>query len=68
MVRFSTLSSTGEETEVREIATSDIRACPHYILVPNHYSLDGRCDCNDPTAKYMKKWGYRWKKESKRWE
>lgn len=63
MVKFSTMKMEGDKlTEVssREISQSDIMACPHYILVPEHYRADGSCKCNDPTAIEMKEWGYTW--------
>jgi hypothetical protein len=39
---------------------SMIKACPHFILVPDHYRADGSCRCYDPTATVMAEWGYRW--------
>jgi hypothetical protein len=49
------------ETDVREIAQSDLLACPHTILMAEHYRPDGSCRCNDPEHTIMREWGYRWK-------
>jgi hypothetical protein len=40
---------------------SDLLACPHCILVPEHYRADGTCRCRDATHGVMKEWGYTWK-------
>jgi hypothetical protein len=45
---------------VRVLKQSSIRACPHVILVPEHYRADGRCRCDDSTHGVMKEWGYTW--------
>ena len=63
MTRFSDLvMRDGQivETNVRTIKQSDMLACPHCIMVPEHYHLDGRCRCGDPTHTEMEKWGYKW--------
>jgi len=60
-VTFGTLTPAGL-TNVRLIKQSDLRKCPHYILVPEHYRDDGSCRCNDQSHAEMKEWGYKWKK------
>lgn len=71
MVKFSTLildeHGNPVETDIREIKDSDIAACPHYIMVPEHYRSDGTCYCNDPAHTEMAGWGYVWDAEVKRW-
>ncbi len=61
MTRFSTLHPDGTETNVREIAQSDMLACPHFIIMAKHYREDGSCKCNDPEEQAMmiREWGYR---------
>lgn len=59
-VQFGTLETDGNVTNVRVLRSSDLRACPHFILVPEHYRDDGSCRCNDPEATVMKEWGYVW--------
>jgi hypothetical protein len=39
----------------------DLLACPHVIVVPEHYRADGRCRCDDATHGAMREWGYEWK-------
>ena len=55
------------ETDIRQLAKSDLMKCPHYILVAEHYREDGTCRCNDPTAMIMRFWGYRWDKKKHQW-
>lgn len=65
-VKFGTITPTGL-TNVRYIRSSDIAACPHSILVAEHYREDGSCRCDDPEAP-MGEWGYTWDVEAGRWE
>lgn len=51
----------------RVIALSDLKACPYFILTPEHYRDDGSCLCNDPEATVMFEWGYTWDDEIGRW-
>ena len=39
---------------------SMIRACPHVIMLPEHYRQDGTCRCDDPAHVSMSEWGYEW--------
>ena len=59
-IKFGTLNTNGKLTDVRLIKQSDIRKCPFFILVADHYREDGTCKCNDPVYRktVMKKWGY----------
>jgi hypothetical protein len=65
MVRFSKLKldehGIAVETDIREIAQSDIMKCPHAIFVGEHYRADGSCRCNDPEHVEMAEWGYVWR-------
>jgi hypothetical protein len=63
MTRFSRLELIGRlvETDVREIAQSDMLACPHAMMVAKHYRPYGACRCDDPTHIEMERWGYRWR-------
>lgn len=47
-------------SNMRKIRQSDVAACPHFILVPEHYREDGTCLCDDPDAPGMAEWGYEW--------
>lgn len=53
--------------EVHVIKNSDIRACPHFIMVPEHYRPDGSCRCNEPQHTVMRDWGYTWDAKKGRW-
>lgn len=64
-IRFSDLTPEGEEVNVRTLRQSTVMKCPHYILVPEHYRVDGTCRCDDPEHKVMRSWGYRW--DGRRW-
>lgn len=66
-IHFSTLQPDGSQTNVRTIQQSTIRACPHFILVPEHYRADGQCKCTDPGENIMADWGYTWDNELGRW-
>lgn len=72
MVRFSklTLDERGNavESEVRDIKHEHIMACPHYIIVAEHYRDSGACKCNDPNHTVMSEWGYVWSNETMQWE
>jgi hypothetical protein len=59
-MRFSKLHPDGTETDVREIDRSTIMACPHLIMVPEHYWPDSSCKCDDPDeqARMIAEWGY----------
>lgn len=39
---------------------SMMRACPHCIMVPEHYRENGTCRCDDPTHIVMADWEYKW--------
>src|SRR5262245_17718038 len=64
-VRFSTLQEDGSETNVRMIRQSAMAACPHFIMVPEHYRTDESCRCDDPEHSEMAAWGYMW--DGARW-
>lgn len=44
----------------RTLTAEQIRACPHFIMDPDHYDPDGRCRCTDPDHDEMAEWGYTW--------
>ena len=56
---FGVLSEDGY-TETRVLDRAKIDACPHLIMVAEHYREDGSCKCNDPGHKVMLDWGYLW--------
>lgn len=58
-IQFGDLGPEGL-TNVRTIRQSDVQACPHFILVPEHYRDDGSCRCDDPEATEMADGGYVW--------
>jgi hypothetical protein len=55
--------SNGVKTFVMQ--HTEIRNCPHVIMVPEHYYEDGGCRCTDPDHLSMAEWGYEWNGE--RW-
>jgi len=60
MTMFSKMGPDGKLTEIREIKQSDLRKCPHFILVASHYRGDGTCKCDDPEEREMmiRDWDY----------
>lgn len=52
-------------TTVKTIKRSDVAACPHLIIVPEHYRQSGVCRCTDPDHTEMADWGYVW--NGRRW-
>ena len=66
-IRFSTLDSDGVESSVRYIKQGDMMKCPHFIMDPQHYRLDGSCKCNDASETIMAEWGYTWDKTTNQW-
>jgi hypothetical protein len=71
LMRFCklTVDEHGEpiETDVRDIPTLAIKACPHFIMVAEHYRDDNTCRCNDPKHKEMHEWGYEWDSDKQQW-
>ena len=65
MVEFRELRADGTVVSVREIPHAAIRACPHVILVAEHYRPDNTCVCDDQDATVMSEWGYVW--DGQRW-
>jgi hypothetical protein len=59
-ITFGTLNRDGSLSNVRELTREAIGACPHVILVGDHYREDGSCRCNDPVeqARMIREWGY----------
>jgi hypothetical protein len=67
VTKFGKLHPDGSVTDEREIDQADMRKCPHFMMVAEHYRLDGSCRCNDPDHMEMLEWGYVWSPESKAW-
>lgn len=38
--------------DLRTLKQSDIRKCPHFILLASHYREDGSCRCNEKICEY----------------
>lgn len=57
----------GMTVKVRIVKHSDIAKCPHFILALEHYREDGTCRCDDPNAKVMREWNYRWSAKKGQW-
>ena len=53
---------------VRFISSESIKACPWFILMPEHYRDNGKCRCDDPTHTEMEEWGYTWNDFEGRWD
>lgn len=62
---FSTINEDGTITDVRTISRESMLACPHFIMVADHYREDETCRCDDPTHKEMIEWEYKW--EGSKW-
>lgn len=60
MVEFGELHPDGTVTNLRTIPQAAIAACPHFIMVPEHYRPDNTCRCDDHDATEMSEWGYVW--------
>ena len=60
-IKFGTLQTNGELTNIRYIKQSDIGKCKFFILDPKHYREDGSCKCDDAEHRKMmiKEWGYK---------
>ena len=71
MTRFSKLSLNEHgkvvETYVRDIPQSAMLACPHFIIVAEHYRTDNTCRCNDVKHTEMHEWGYEWDNSKQQW-
>lgn len=67
-VEFGTLRDDGSYVRVRSLHQSAIAACPHVIMVAEHYRDDESCRCDDPTHVEMAEWGYTWSDATRRWE
>lgn len=65
---FGALHPDGTVTEERQISQSDITACPHLIMVPEHYRANGSCRCDDARHTEMANWGYTWTEEDRSWQ
>jgi hypothetical protein len=60
MTRFGTLHPDGNVTHERDIDQAKMQACPHFIMVSEHYRQDQTCRCDDPTHTEMAEWEYTW--------
>lgn len=61
------LHPDGTFTDEKKLSRDSIRACPHYILLGEHYRANGICRCNDVNHSEMKEWGYVWDVTTKMW-
>lgn len=66
-IKFGKLDEDGRLIQERTLKQSDIMACPHIIMVPEHYREDGSCRCDDINHSEMVMWGYKWDLEKKQW-
>lgn len=67
MTVFGDLNPDGSLRNVRVIPMSAMGACPHFIMVPEHYRTDNTCRCNDAAHAEMAEWGYEWDVAHQRW-
>ena len=56
MTMFGTLHPDGTLTNVRNLPQSAMLACPHFIMVAEHYRANNSCRCNDPKHTEMGEW------------
>lgn len=59
-IHFGTLQPDGALINERRIKQSDVRACPHAILMAGHYRADGSCKCSnaEERARMISEWEY----------
>ena len=57
---FSTINEDGTITDERTISRESMLACPHFIMVADHYREDESCRCDDPGHLEMIEWEYKW--------
>ena len=67
MTKFGTLDPDGHYEEVGEVSQDDMKKCPHFIMLWEHYRADGTCKCNDPDHTVMLAWGYVWDVPTEQW-
>lgn len=67
MTRFVELDENFNVVSERNIDQSAMLACPHALMVPEHYRIDQSCRCDDPTHTSMRAWGYVWSETERRW-
>ena len=69
-VHFGTLDEFGQVSGERTIPQARIVACPHVIMLAEHYpeADDALCRCFDPEAQEMAEAGYVWSEKARRWE
>lgn len=48
-------------TKIVTLTAAQIGACPHFIMVSEHYREDRSCRCDDPGHRAMEEWGYEWR-------
>ena len=53
---------------IRTLSYAQIKACPHLILMPEHYNADGTCKCKERENKIMAEWGYVWDTDKQVWD
>lgn len=58
---------TPDGVKVYTMSNTMIRACDHFIMVPEHYREDRSCRCDDVNDPHMAEWGYTWNATDKRW-
>jgi hypothetical protein len=63
---FQNVYSDGTVVHVRTLSRSAMLACPHFIMVPEHYRDDDTCRCDDPDHLVMAEWEYTW--DGSRWQ
>jgi hypothetical protein len=67
MTEFGELKSDGSYRHIKTIDQASIAACPHFIMVPEHYREDESCRCDDESHSEMVEWGYTWDADERRW-
>jgi hypothetical protein len=68
MVEFGELDpETGTYRHIRTMDQMSMRACPHFLMTPEHFRADGTCRCDDWNHKEMEQWGYEWDSNVERW-
>lgn len=49
-----------KDGEIKIMKQADFAACPHCIMVMEHYLPSGQCRCTDSGHIEMGEWGYKW--------
>ena len=61
MTEFGKLNADGSYQHIRSLPQAAMLACPHFIMMPDHYREDNSCKCDDlaERKRMIREWGYK---------